>query len=132
MLNVYLAGGTNPTKFLEPPERRRRLPRPTARYAGRHDHRGEDARLERLRTDLAGRRHVDDRPAVGDYRADYPQQTFGPASGSEWTLTHAAVNSNSATAQTASELLLATIALSGTTTVNIGQSFLYTLRWTQQ
>jgi hypothetical protein len=52
--------------------------------------------------------------------------------GASWTLTHAAVNSNSATAQTASELLLATIALSGTTTVNIGQSFLYTLRWTQQ
>jgi hypothetical protein len=131
MLQVYLAGGTNPTKFLallndgtvaETDGTMQTSVITEAQTPGSNGY----ARISLA----AGSWSI--ALQSGDYRADYPQQTFGPASGSSWTLTHAAVNTNSATAQTASELLLATIALSGTTTVNIGQSFLYTLRWTQQ
>jgi hypothetical protein len=67
----------------------------------------------------------------GDYRARLPSRPSARIA--TWTLTHAAVNTNSATAQTAAELLLATIALSvGSRPSTSASSYLYTLRWTQQ
>lgn len=65
----------------------------------------------------------------GDYQTTAAQKTFGPASGSSWTTTHAYMTTTST--GTAGKFLLF-IALSGTTTVAVGQSFLYTLSFKQQ
>lgn len=61
---------------------------------------------------------------AGDYQTTASQKTFGPASSSAWTaLTNVAIVTTST--GTAGKLIL-TIALSDTTTISIGQSFLYT------
>jgi len=65
----------------------------------------------------------------GDYQTTALQKTFGPASGSNWTCTHAFVTTT-LTGTTGKFLLY--IALSASTTVAIGQSFLYTLTVKQQ
>lgn len=67
--------------------------------------------------------------ASGDYATTAAQKTFGPASTSSWTLTTAAMTTTST--GTGGKFLLY-IALSGTTTVNVAQSFLYTLTFKQQ
>lgn len=60
----------------------------------------------------------------GDYKTTAAEMTFGPASGSSWTLTHAIL----VTALTGtSGLFLLFIALSASTTIAVGQSFKYTL-----
>ena len=65
----------------------------------------------------------------GDNQSTAAQKTFGPASGANWTATGIAL----VTASTGTGgLFLAVLALSGTTTINIGQSFLYTLTYKQQ
>lgn len=74
--------------------------------------------------------------ASGDEQSAAAQKTFGPASGAAWTgssgttaaLTYAFLST--ATSGT-SGTLVCYIALSGTTTINIGQSFLYTLSFKQ-
>jgi hypothetical protein len=60
--------------------------------------------------------------------AETAEKTFGPISGSSLVATHASLSTTS----TGAGILIATVALSGTTTVNVGQSFKYTLRWKQQ
>lgn len=80
------------------------------------------------RQQIAAGDWTDDGLQGGDYRFTAAEKTFGPASGSSWTATHASLSTTS----TGAGILLLTVALSGTTTVNIGQSFKYTLRWTQQ
>jgi len=64
----------------------------------------------------------------GDYRFDAAEKTFGPITTANQTATHASLS----TTATGAGILLVTVALSGTTTINVGQSFKYTLRWTQQ
>jgi hypothetical protein len=80
------------------------------------------------RQQIAAGDWTDDGLQGGDYRFTAAEKTFGPASGSSWTATHASLSSTS----TGAGILILTVALSGTTTVNIGQSLKYTLRWTQQ
>jgi hypothetical protein len=64
----------------------------------------------------------------GDYRFDAAEKTFGPITGANQT----ALGATLSTTATGAGILLLTVALSGSTTINIGQSFKYTLRWTQQ
>lgn len=65
---------------------------------------------------------------VGDYQTTAAQKTFGPASGSNWaSLTGVTLVTHVTSQSSGSGKLLTYVALSGTTTVNIGQSFLYTL-----
>lgn len=64
----------------------------------------------------------------GDYQTTAAQKTFGPASGSNWaSLTGVTLVTHVTAQASGSGKLLLYVALSGTTTVNIGQSFLYTL-----
>ena len=64
----------------------------------------------------------------GDYQTTAAQKTFGPASGSNWASMTGVTLVTHVTSQSAgSGKLLIYVALSGTTTVNIGQSFLYQL-----
>lgn len=66
----------------------------------------------------------------GDMQSEAAEETFGPASGSNWTgITH--VFLGTVLTGTAG-LFLLFVPLSGTTTINIGQSFKYTLRWKTQ
>lgn len=65
----------------------------------------------------------------GDYQTTAAQKTFGAASGSNWTATHAYLTTTST--GTGGKFLLF-IALSASTTVAIGQQFLYTLTVKQQ
>lgn len=65
---------------------------------------------------------------AGDYQTTAAQKTFGPASGAAWTSLTTVSLVTAATGQIAgSGKHLLNVALSGTTTVNIGQSFLYQL-----
>lgn len=65
---------------------------------------------------------------VGDMQSTAAQKTFGPASGSAWAALTTVSLVTAATGQIAgSGKHLLNVALSGTTTVNVGQSFLYTL-----
>lgn len=80
------------------------------------------------RQQIAAGDWTDDGLQGGDYRFSAAEKTFGPISGSAQTATHASLSSTS----TGAGILIATVALSGTTTINVGQSFKYTLRWTQQ
>lgn len=62
---------------------------------------------------------------LGDMQTSSLEETFGPASGSAWTVTHAALT----TTQTGTGgLFLCFILLTAPTTVNLGQSFKYTIR----
>jgi hypothetical protein len=63
----------------------------------------------------------------GDYRFSAAEKTFGPVSGSALTATHASLS----TTATGAGILLATMALSATTTIAVGQSFKVIFRWSQ-
>lgn len=64
----------------------------------------------------------------GDYQTTAAQKTFGPASSNAWSSLTGVTLVTASTGQIAgSGKLLLYVALSGTTTVNIGQSFLYQL-----
>lgn len=64
----------------------------------------------------------------GDMQTSAAQKTFGPATSSAWTSLTGAVLVTAATGQgSGSGKFLLFVGLSGTTTINIGQSFLYTL-----
>lgn len=80
------------------------------------------------RQQVANTDWTDDGLQGGDYRFSAAQKTFGPISGANQTATHASLS----TTATGAGVLLVTVALSGTTNINIGQTFQYTLRWTQQ
>lgn len=137
MLNVYLAEAANPSKYLclidgstTPPAET-----DTMAYLG-----GAAGSREAKTPGSSGynRQQIlaadwtNDGLISGDIRFSAAQKTFGPASGSSWTFTHAGLVT-AATGQSAgSGKFLLNIALSGPTTVNVGQSFVYTLRWTQQ
>jgi len=65
---------------------------------------------------------------TGDMKSTAAQKTFGPASGSNWASLTTVSLVTAATGQIAgSGKHLLNVPLSGTTTVNVGQSFLYTL-----
>lgn len=62
---------------------------------------------------------------AGDYMTTAAQKTFGPAATNPWTdFTYVALVS---TATGTAGLFLSAIALSGTTSIAVGQSFLYTM-----
>lgn len=63
----------------------------------------------------------------GDYQTTAAGKTFGPASGSNWTATGAGLVTALTGQLSGSGKFLIYLALSGSTTVNIGQSFLYQL-----
>jgi hypothetical protein len=64
----------------------------------------------------------------GDYQTTAAGKTFGPASGSNWaSMTGAGLVTHLTSQSAGSGKFLIYLALSGTTTVNIGQSFLYQL-----
>lgn len=79
-------------------------------------------RLQILNTDWGA-------PALnsGDMQTTAAGKTFGPASGSAWTATGAGLVTALTGQASASGKFLIYLALSGSTTVNIGQSFLYQL-----
>ncbi len=68
----------------------------------------------------------------GDMQTAAAEETFGPASGSAWTCTHAMLVTHLTSQSAGSGKFLLYVALSATTTVAVGQSFKYTLSWKQQ
>lgn len=64
----------------------------------------------------------------GDGKSTYPEITFGPATAT-WTVTSVWITDH-VTNKTSSNLFIAWVNLGATTTVNSGQSFKYTLTWT--
>ena len=70
---------------------------------------------------------TDDGVVGGDYRFTAAEKSFGPISGSAITANAVSLS----TTATGAGILLLTLALSGTTTINPTQSFRYILRWTQ-
>jgi hypothetical protein len=81
------------------------------------------ARVQILNTDWGA-------PALnsGDYQTTAAQKTFGPSATTAWTSLTGVTLVTAATGQASgSGKLLTYVALSGTTTVNISQSFLYQL-----
>ncbi len=133
MLNVYLVAGTNPSKYLALINGTTTPPTITSTmaYLGGAAGAGETQvpgangynRQQVLTTDWT----VDG--IIGGFARDSSaQKTFGPATGSAWTVSHACMVT-ALTGQTAgSGKFLLWIALSATTTIAINQQFLYTLR----
>jgi len=68
---------------------------------------------------------TDDGLIAGDYRFSAAEKTFGPISGMAMTVTSSALTT---TLASTAGLLLATLALSATTTVAVSQSFKYIIR----
>jgi hypothetical protein len=121
VLNVYLLEAANPTKYLA---LLTAAPGETATMATMTEVFAPPlngySRVQVLNTDW-GAPGLDS----GDYKTTAAEKTFGPASSNPWnSMTNIALVTTST--GTAGKLLL-TVALSGTTTVNIGQSFKYTL-----
>lgn len=121
VLNVWLRAQSNPSKYLlllnqaSPGETTTLATMTETTTAGTQGY----ARQQLLTTDWGV-------PSLtgGDYKSTAAEVTFGPASSSSWTLTHAVLG----TASTGtSGLFLLFIALSATTTIAVGQSFKYTL-----
>lgn len=77
------------------------------------------ARQQILSTDW-----VDDGLILGDARFSAAEKNFGPATGAAQTATHSSLS----TTATGAGVLLATLALSATTTIAVSQSFRYLLR----
>ncbi len=74
---------------------------------------------------------TDDGLIAGDYRFSAAQKTFGPVTGTAWTINNAGMVT-AATGQLAgSGKFILYLALSATTTIAVGQSMLYTLRFSQ-
>lgn len=121
ILNVYFLEAANPTKYLcllqgTPGETTTMATMTESPAPGVNGY----ARQQIVNTDW-GAPSLDS----GDYMTTAAAKTFGPASGSNWTsLTYVGlVTTSSSTAGK----FIAAVALSGTTTVAVGQSFLYTL-----
>lgn len=137
VLSVYLAGGANPSKYIAlinggttPPTKTS-----TMAYLGGSAGANETQvpaangynRQQILTTDWA----VDG--IIGaDERYSAAQKTFGPASGSTWTITHACMVTALTGQIAGSGKFILFLAISASTTIAINQSFLYTLRWTEQ
>lgn len=128
MLNVYLAGAANPSKYLA------LLSTPAGSLA---ETQGTMAAVTETQTpgsagynriQIATTDWTNDGLVGGDYRFSAAEKAFGPAAASAWTITAAALTT---TASTSAGLLLLTLALSASTTVAVGQGFRYILRWTQ-
>lgn len=64
---------------------------------------------------------------VGDYQTIASGKTFGPAATTNWTATGAGLVTHLTSQSGAGGKFLLYLALSGATTVNVGQSFLYQL-----
>lgn len=126
MLNVYLKAATNPDKYLgllndgSIAETDGTMSAVTeADTPGTHAYN----RQQILTSDW-----TDDGLQGGDYRFSAAEKTFGQITGASVTATHASLS----TTATGAGVLLLTLALSATTTIAVGQSFKYILRWTQQ
>lgn len=126
MLNVYLKENTNPAKYLG-----------LLNDASVAETDGTMSAVTEAATpgsngynrqQIAAGDWTDDGLQGGDYRFSAAEKTFGPISGSTVTATHASLSSTS----TGAGILIVTVALSGSTPIAVGQSFKYTLRWTQQ
>lgn len=121
VLNVWLRAQTNPSKYLG--LLNQASPGETTTLATMTETQTPAAngytRPQILTTDWGV-------PALvsGDYKSIAAEVTFGPASGSNWTLTHSFLGT---VATGTSGLFLLFIALSATTTIAVGQSFKYTL-----
>jgi len=137
MLSVYLAQSTHLTKYAALINGTTTAPTETSTMAylggaaGANETQVPAAngynRQQILNTDW-----VSDGLIGGDYRSSAAEKTFGPAATVSWTANNAGLVT-AATGQLAgSGKFLLHIALSATTTVAIGQSFKYILRWTQQ
>jgi hypothetical protein len=123
MIDVYLTAAANPNKYLgllndsgiaETDTLSTMVESITPGASGY-------ARQQILTTDWAGAALVS-----GDYESAAAEKTFGAASGSAWTCTHAFLGT---AASSTSGLFLCYVPLSSTTTVAIGQQLKYTLRW---
>lgn len=126
MLNVYLREQSNPTKFLA-----------LLNDASIAETDGTMSAVTESKTpgsDGYNRQQItagewtDNGLVGGDYRFTAAEKTFGPITGSAATVTHTAI----CTTSTGAGLLLATNAVSATTTVAVNQSFKVIFRWTQQ
>jgi hypothetical protein len=121
MLNVYLLAASNPSKYLgllnggSPGE--------TTTMSGITETQTPAANGYN-RQQIASGDWASPTLNSGDYQTTAAQKTFGAASGSSWTTTHAYLTTT--LADTLGKFLLY-IALSATTTVAVGQQFLYTL-----
>lgn len=135
MLDVYLKAAANPSKFLCLINGSTTAPTETSTmaYLGGAAGAGETQvpaaggynRQQILTTDW-----TNDGLQAGDFRFSAAEKTFGAATVA-WTITHSGLVT-AATGQTAgSGKFLAWLALSATTSIAIGQSFKYLLRWTQ-
>jgi hypothetical protein len=137
MLNVYLKELANPAKHLCLIDGTTTGPTEASSMA----YLGGGAGAKETRVpgvDGYGRQQVagatdwtDDGLIGGDYRFSASQKTFGPATGTAWTINNAGMVT-AATGQLAgSGKFILYLALSATTVIAVGQSFLYTLRFSQ-
>lgn len=136
MLNVYLKELANPAKHLCLIDGTTTAPTEAAKmsYLGG----GAGAKETRVpgvdgynRQQIAGADWTDDGLIAGDYRFSAAQKTFGPATGTAWTINNAGVVTASTGQLDASGKFILYLALSATTNIAVGQSFLYTLRFSQ-
>lgn len=137
MLNVYLKELANPAKYLALINGTTTAPVETSTMA----YLGGGAGAQEVRVpgvDGYNRQQVvgstdwtDDGLISGDYRFSAVEKTFGPATGTAWTINHSAMVTAS-TGQTAgSGKFLLFLILSATTTIAVSQSFKYLLRNSQ-
>lgn len=132
LLDVYLKANTNPAKYLALNNQGGTTPSDTTTMAGA----GANAWIETttpgsngynrqqiLTTDW-GANTLDS----GDYQSSAAEKTFGPNTGTAWTLSHVSM----VTVATGTAGLL--IAMIATTTTSVGAlvSFRYTFRWKNQ
>jgi hypothetical protein len=134
MLNVYLLTAANPQKWLAlinggttPPTETSTLTY-MAGAAGAGETKGPGASGYNRQEVTAANWSA---PALdsGDMQSAAAEKTFGPASGSAWTVTHVGMVTHATAQSNVSGLFLLFLALSGSTTINIDQSFKYTLRF---
>lgn len=122
VLNVYFLGTSNPSKYLglltddgDPLETDT-----MASFSAAVEETGGGYARQQITTGDWGSPTLDS----GDMQVTAAEKTFGPASGSAWSVKHAFVTTT--VSGTGGKFVL-WVPLSGVTTVNVGQSFKYTL-----
>lgn len=136
MLSVYLSAAANPAKYLCLIEGGTTPPGETSTMAYLGGGAGaKETRVPAVdgynRQQILTTDWTNDGLISGDFRFSAAEKTFGAATGTAWTITHSGLVT-AATGQLAgSGKFLAFLALSASTTIAVGQSFKYILRWTQ-
>ncbi len=137
MLNVYLKELANPAKYLALINGTTTAPTETSTMAylggvaGANEVRAPTVDGYNRQQLVGGTDWIDDGLQGGDFRFSGAEKTFGPATGTAWTINHSAVVT-AATGQLAgSGKFLLFLALSATTTIAVSQSFKYLLRFSQ-